>query len=95
VRVIEYTRDRDPDTGRPLPASKRETYRLVTTILDPAQAPAEELAELYGQRWEHETLLDEIKVHQQDNRWSCARGAPTGSSRKCGASSPCTGPCGN
>jgi hypothetical protein len=68
VRVIEYTLDRDPDTGRPLPASTRETYRLVTTILDPAQAPAEELAELYGQRWEHETLLDEIKVHQQDNR---------------------------
>jgi hypothetical protein len=68
VRVIEYTLDRDPDTGRALPASTRETYRLVTTILDPADAPAEELAALYGQRWEHETLLDEIKVHQQDNR---------------------------
>lgn len=68
VRVIEYTLDRDPDTGRALPASKRETYRLVTTILDPTHAPADELAELYSQRWEHETLLDEIKVHQQDNR---------------------------
>lgn len=68
VRVIEYTLDRDPDTGRPVPASKRETYRLVTTILDPEAAPAEELAALYAQRWEHETLLDEIKVHQQDNR---------------------------
>jgi Insertion element 4 transposase N-terminal/Transposase DDE domain len=68
VRVIEYTLDRDPDTGRPISGSKRETYRLVTTIGDPADAPAEELAELYSQRWEHETLLDEIKVHQQDNR---------------------------
>lgn len=68
VRVIEYTLDRDPDTGRPLGASKRETYRLVTTIGDPTHAPAAELAELYGQRWEHETLLDEIKIHQQDNR---------------------------
>jgi hypothetical protein len=68
VRVIEYTLDRDPDTGRPISGSTRETYRLVTTILDPADAPAEELAALYSQRWEHETLLDEIKVHQQDNR---------------------------
>lgn len=68
VRVIEYTLDRDPDTGVRLPASKRETYRLVTTILDPVHAPAEELAALYSQRWEHETLLDEIKIHQQDGR---------------------------
>lgn len=68
VRVVEYTLDRDPETGRPVPASKRETYRLVTTIVDPETAPAQELAALYAQRWEHETLLDEIKVHQQDNR---------------------------
>jgi hypothetical protein len=68
VRVIEYTLDRDPDTGRPLPASKRETYRLVTTILDHEAAPAGELAALYSQRWEFENLLDEIKTHQQDAR---------------------------
>jgi hypothetical protein len=68
VRVIEYTLDRDPDTGAPISGSTRETYRLVTTIRDPADAPADELAALYSQRWEHETLLDEIKVHQQDNR---------------------------
>jgi DNA replication protein DnaC len=61
VRVIEYTLDRDPDTGRPISGSTRETYRLVTTIRDPADAPAA----LYSQRWEHETLLDEIT---QDNR---------------------------
>jgi hypothetical protein len=68
VRVIEYTLDRDPDTDEPLPASKRETYRLVTTICDPNAAPAADLAALYAQRWEHETLLDEIKIHQQDSR---------------------------
>src|SRR5262249_43554815 len=68
VRVIEYTLDRDPETGKPVPASKRETYRLVTSILDPAAAPAEELAALYSERWEAETLLDEIKTHQQDGR---------------------------
>ena len=38
-------------------------YRLVTTILDPDQAPADELAALYHERWEIETSLDELKTH--------------------------------
>jgi len=38
-------------------------YRLITTILDPTQAPATELAALYAQRWEFESTLDEIKTH--------------------------------
>ncbi|WP_093694916.1 IS4 family transposase [Streptomyces sp. 2231.1] len=54
VRVIEYTLGDDHDT----------VYRLVTTIRDPAQAPAKELAALYHQRWEIENTLDEIKTHQ-------------------------------
>ena len=58
VRVIEYI----IDDGR-APADER--YRLVTTLLDPDQAPAAELAELYAQRWEFETALDEIKTHQR------------------------------
>ena len=37
-------------------------YRLVTTILDPAQAPANELTALYHERWEIETALDELKT---------------------------------
>jgi hypothetical protein len=40
-------------------------YRLVTSILDPEAAPAVELAALYHQRWEIETTLDELKVHQR------------------------------
>jgi IS4 transposase len=40
-------------------------YRLVTTILDPEQAPAAELAALYAERWELETALDELKTHQR------------------------------
>lgn len=68
VRVIEYTLDRDPATGEPLPASKSETYRLVTTVTDPIAAPAAELAAVYAQRWEEETMLKEIKVAQQDAR---------------------------
>jgi len=55
VRVIEYTlpgvRDSEP------------IYRLVTTIQDPAAAPAAELAALYHERWEIETALDELKTH--------------------------------
>ncbi|QOV43689.1 IS4 family transposase [Streptomyces chromofuscus] len=56
VRVVEYTLAR---TGN------ATVYRLVTTILDPEQAPAHELAALYAQRWEIETTLDEIKTHQR------------------------------
>jgi hypothetical protein len=59
VRVVEYTL-RDP--GRTVPAAP---YRLLTTILDPTQAPAAELAALYHQRWEFETTLDELKTHQR------------------------------
>jgi hypothetical protein len=58
VRVIEYT----IDDGR---APAGEHYRLVTTRLDPDHAPAAELAELYAQRWEFETALDELKTHQR------------------------------
>lgn len=58
VRAFEYTLD---DPGRP----SNERYRLVTTILDPEQAPAEELAPLYAQRWEFETAIDELKTHQR------------------------------
>jgi hypothetical protein len=53
VRVIDYTLEGEPDTP----------YRLVTTILEPERAPAEELAALYPERWDHETMLDELKTH--------------------------------
>lgn len=58
VRVVEYT----IDDGR---APEGEHYRLVTTMLDPDRAPAAELAQLYAQRWELETTLDELKTHQR------------------------------
>jgi hypothetical protein len=60
VRVIEYTLGKDP--GRPVQPAP---IRLLTTILDPAAAPAAELAALYHQRWEFETTLDELKTHQR------------------------------
>ena len=49
--------------GLPAIAGHETTYRLVTTILDPDEAPAAELAALYAQRWEFESTLDEIKTH--------------------------------
>jgi len=55
VRVIEY-RLEGVEGAEP-------SYRLLTTILDPAAAPAEELAALYHERWEIEGALDELKTH--------------------------------
>jgi hypothetical protein len=54
VRVIEYRLEEVPG-AEPL-------YRLVTTLLDPAEAPAAELAALYHERWESEGAFAEIKV---------------------------------
>jgi hypothetical protein len=62
VRVIEYQLD-DPALGDP-----QQTYRLLTTILDPERAPASELAALYPERWEIEGMLDELKTHQRGPR---------------------------
>jgi thymidylate kinase len=55
VRAIDY-RLQDVPEAEPV-------YRLITTILDPNQAPAQELAALYHERWEIETALDELKTH--------------------------------
>jgi hypothetical protein len=55
VRVVEYRLEGVAD-AEPL-------YRLVTTILDPTQAPATDLAALYHERWEIEGALDELKTH--------------------------------
>jgi hypothetical protein len=60
VRVVEYTLDGVPG-AEPL-------YRLLTTLLDPAAAPAAELAALYHERWEIETALDELKTHLRGAR---------------------------
>ena len=60
VRVIEYT---IADGREP-----KGPYRLLTTILDPHQAPAAELAGAYAQRWEIETAFDELKTHQRGPR---------------------------
>jgi Transposase DDE domain/Insertion element 4 transposase N-terminal len=60
VRVIDYTLD----DGRP----NSETYRLLSTLVDPDEAPAVELAAAYAQRWEIEAVFDELKTHQRGPR---------------------------
>ena len=60
VRVIDYTLDDRRDNP--------EQYRLLTTILDPAEAHAQDLALAYAQRWEIENTFDELKTHQRGPR---------------------------
>ena len=60
VRVIEYRLEGVEDS--------EPIYRLLTTILDHEQAPAEELAALYHERWEIETALGELKTHLRGAR---------------------------
>lgn len=72
VRVIEYGLD-DPAL-----AETEQRYRLISTLLDPEQAPASELAALYPQRWELESALDELKTHQRGPRVVLRSKAPDG-----------------
>lgn len=61
VRVVEYFLDipgHDP----------AERYGLITTLMDPAEAPATELAALYSERWEVESTLAEWKTTQLGTR---------------------------
>ncbi len=60
VRVVDYT----VDDGRANP----ETYRLFTTLLNPDDVSATELAAAYHQRWEIELTFDELKTHQRGPR---------------------------
>jgi hypothetical protein len=60
VRVVEYrVKTMDKEWGY---------YRLITTILDANAAPAQELAGLYHERWEFESVLDEFKTHLRGAR---------------------------
>ena len=60
VRVVDYT----IEDGRENPT----TYRLFTTMLDPDEVAAVDLAAAYTQRWEIELTFDELKTHQREPR---------------------------
>lgn len=59
VRLIRYTLD---DPNRP---GHRVEHRLITSLVDPHHAGAEELVVAYHARWEFELAVDEIKSHQR------------------------------
>jgi Insertion element 4 transposase N-terminal/Transposase DDE domain len=69
-------REKGKPPGDPIPVrvikyriqGKEETIRIITSILDWRTAPADELAELYHERWEFETALDEFKTHLRGAR---------------------------
>ena len=76
VRVIEY---RLPGlTDEAATADQTQRYRLLTTLLDPDQAPALELAALYHERWEVEAVFDELKTHLVQRRRTLRSKTPDG-----------------
>lgn len=60
VRVVEYSLAGVADA--------QPRYRLLTSLSDPHQAPALELAALYHQRWQIEAVFDELKTHLRQSR---------------------------
>lgn len=73
VRVIDYhlvepetkpvSKKQKTAVQSEVPEEEDTNYRLLTTLLDPAQGSALELAALYASRWEIEITLDEFKTH--------------------------------
>jgi hypothetical protein len=80
VRVIEYSVPesaiggnlRGNKTGSKVAGKKRAApasrYRLITSLFDPVEAPALELAAVYHERWEIEAVFDELKTHLVQRR---------------------------
>jgi Insertion element 4 transposase N-terminal/Transposase DDE domain len=62
MRLIRYTLE---DPNRP---GHRLEHRLITSLVDPERAGAEELVVAYHSRWEFELTVDEIKSHQRHPR---------------------------
>jgi hypothetical protein len=75
LRVIEYRLQDEIAEPIALQRRSRSTsgtrdpkepalYRVGTTLLDPHEAPAREVAACYHERWEEEVVIDEGKTHQ-------------------------------
>lgn len=62
ARITLHAQDQDQKQFR------TETYRLVTSLLDPAEGTALTLMGLYHQRWEIETVFRELKSTLLDGR---------------------------
>jgi hypothetical protein len=62
VRVLEYRLQSNPKAKGSSTAAGTESYRLMTTILEPSFASATELAQVYPERWEIELSIKETKT---------------------------------
>lgn len=62
VRIVDF--DVEVKTGK---ETTRHHYKLITTLLDHQKFPIRELAAVYRERWEVETMLDEVKTHLMDS----------------------------
>jgi len=82
IRVIDFT----IDDGREHPSG----YRLFTTILEPDEASAPDLAAAYGRRWEIELAFDELKPTNAGRGPCCAPSPPIWCCRRSGATCAAT-----
>ncbi|MGW3660765.1 IS4 family transposase [Streptomyces sp. NPDC005151] len=64
VRVVDADITATPEHG----PSRTRRLRVITSLLDVGQAPAEQVAAVYAQRWNSETSLFEVKILQRDHR---------------------------
>jgi hypothetical protein len=61
ARIVDTLTLREIRVRVQRPGARASEIRLWTTLLDPATAPALELAQLYTRRWEHELYFRELK----------------------------------
>jgi hypothetical protein len=71
VRVIAYA-----ITARTGGTVTTRHFRLITTLLDHAEAPAAQIAALYHQRWESETSYQELKTRLIGAGYTLRSGTP-------------------
>lgn len=64
VRVVDADITATPERGEP----RTRPLRVITSLLDPHQAPAEHVAAVYAERWNSETSLFEAKILQRDRQ---------------------------
>jgi hypothetical protein len=74
VRLIEADITITPAGAPP----RTERYRLITTLTDPARAPAAQIAACYAQRWETETSYRELKTFTRGPRRVLRSASPAG-----------------
>lgn len=63
VRVIEYRVENNNDGTQ-----QSETFRIITSITDPDEATATELASAYHERWEIESAFREIEIYLRNGK---------------------------